>query len=63
MTTLTLCVTCKPEKQLIRGDTCTENCFLKSLQISKKLPIMERDYSNAAGATLFKSLSTMDNLV
>ena len=36
---------------------------LNPCKISRKLPITERNYSNAAGATLLKSLSAVDILV
>ena len=57
-------VTCKPEKQLIRDVSFNEKLFsLNPCKISRKLLIKKRDYSNAAGATLLKSLSDVDILL
>ena len=54
-------VTCKLEKQLCF--LYWKSFFIQFLQNLYETPITERDYSNAAGAPLLKSLSTVDVLV
>ena len=37
---------CKLEKQLLKGVSCTDNCFSELLQILRKLTFTNSDYGN-----------------
>ena len=58
-----ICATCKPEKQLFKGVSYSENFSLNPFKISRKLLITESDYSNVTGVALLKSLSAVNILL